>query len=292
MRPILFTIFGVPISAYGTTLAISCIVGMLYVTKRAEHEGIDQEAILDACFWILVSAIVGGRMLYIIVEWDTYAKDPREIYRLWNGGLVFYGGALGATIFTLIYMRVRKLEVLKMADLLFSAVPLGIGIARFGCFFAGCCHGKLTTLPWGIPYFLGNTQSGLFADIRVHPSPLYESLFCFSLFIFLRFMHRRKRFDGQTSILFMMLYPVGRFALEFFRGDHRGVVVEPFFSKLFAPLLKTQTVVNSEHTFEITNYLSTSQFISIFLAAISLGILVFGLSRAKSHKEPDNSDDN
>ena len=159
----------------------------------------------------MISGIVGARLLYVLTNLSEYLKHPLEIIMLNHGGLVIYGGIILATFTGIFFLSKRKLPILKTADVLFPYVALAQSIGRIGCLLNGCCYGRPTGLPWGI-YFPGQT-------IALHPTAIYFSLNALAIFIILKIVQERKKFTGQVFLLYFILYPAGRFFIEFFRGD-------------------------------------------------------------------------
>jgi phosphatidylglycerol:prolipoprotein diacylglycerol transferase len=169
------------------------------------------------------------------------------MFKLWEGGLVFYGGLLLTVGVTLAYMKWHRLPLWKWADLFSPPIALGLFFGRIGCFLAGCCYGKETSLPWGVIFKDPNSLARL--SVSLHPTQLYEAAGCLVLFFFLRWKEEKKAFDGQIFWLFLLLYAVLRFLIETVRDDPRGF--------LFHGLL------------------STSQGIGIFLGILSLFMLFY-----------------
>jgi len=247
----MFTLFGIPFYSYGIMTAIGFTVALIYALREAKKNEIKSDLILDISFWFIISSIVGARILFIIVEWDYYRQHPLDIFKIWEGGLVFYGGIILATITGIIYLKVKSQPVLLVADIFAPALPLGETFGRWGCFLAGCCYGKPTSLPWGVvfPNLVGKPwviSSSL--GLHLHPTQLYSSAAAFIVFLITQFFKRRKPYNGFLMILTFLLYAIERFIIEFFRGDERGWVIEGF--------------------------LSTSQFISL-IVIVTCGLFLF-----------------
>ncbi len=247
MCPILFRLGSLNIYAYGSLLAVGFIIGSIFAIRRGRQEGIAGERMVDFLFWVTLSSVVGARLLYGLVNFPYYRKAPLHLLRLWEGGLVFYGGLLLAVIVSFAYLKKHRLPVWKMADLFVPAIALGLFFGRVGCFLAGCCYGQETSLPWGVTFTDPNSLARLY--VRLHPTQLYEAFGCLALFLFLIWKEKRKTFDGQLFSLFLLFYSTLRFLIEFLRDDPRGF--------LFGGLL------------------STSQGIGIFLALTSLFMLFY-----------------
>lgn len=223
MFPILFKIGPFTLHTYGLLIAIGFISGILLAIHNGKKEGIAKEAILDIGFYALIAAIVGSRLFYVLVDYKYFVDNPSDIFKIWEGGLVFYGGLLFAIPVVLFYFKKHALPILKTFDILAPSLAIGHAIGRLGCFSAGCCHGKPTNLPWGITFTDPHTLA--IRGIPLHPTQLYEFGTEFGIFIFLLFLKRHKRFNGQIVWMYVLLYSVGRFIIEFFRGDSaRGFI--------------------------------------------------------------------
>jgi len=194
--------------------------------------------VLDLSFGILLAAMAGSRILFIIVNWDEYAHDLAGIFAFWKGGLVFYGGFIGAVLFSLWYMRRHDMQFLPYADAMAPTVAIGQALGRLGCFAAGCCWGGACDLHYPLaarfpPESLAYQSqaathiiaAGAPATIPIHPTQLYESLGRALIFLFLTLWRGRKRFHGELLALYLMLYAPLRATVETFRGDEeRGRV--------------------------------------------------------------------
>ena len=247
MFPVLFRLGSLTIYAYGFFLALGFVVGLGLATLKARKEGIAFERVVDLFFYTVVSAIIGSRILYVLINFDFFRKDFLQIFKMWEGGLVFYGGFLLAVGVSIWYMRWNRLPLWKLADLFSPSIALGLFFGRIGCFFAGCCYGKETSLPWGVVF----TDPASLAPLNVplHPTQLYEAATNLVIFFFLKWREKGKTFDGQVFWFFLFLYSVTRFFIEMLRGDPRGSLFQKF--------------------------LSTSQEIGVFLAVASLFMLFY-----------------
>ena len=154
---------------------------------------------------------------------NLFLSDPLEIFRIWNGGLVFYGGFVIALITAILYLKRKKLSLFLTADIMAPPLALGHFFGRLGCLFAGCCYGKATDLPWAITFT--NTESLAPLGVPLHPTQLYAAINNLLIFVFLWFFRRRKKFDGQIFWIYVLLYGVTRSFIEMFRGDFRGELI-------------------------------------------------------------------
>ena len=246
MYPILIEFGFFKIFTYGLLVATGFLVAILLASSRAEKEGLDSQKVLDLCFYVMVSALLGARLLYVIVEYRYFLDSPLEIFKFWKGGLVFYGGLILGVLISLWYLKRNQMPMWKTADLLAPSIALGQSIGRWGCFFAGCCYGKKTDVAWGITFTDPRSLAPL--GISLHPTQVYLSLNAVFIFMFLMWLSKRKVFDGQILWSYGILYSIGRFLIEYFRGDDRGFPVE--------------------------QVLSTSQFVGVFVFSFSAFMLL------------------
>ncbi len=234
MYPILLDIKHFVIHTYGFFIALGFLFAIFISKREARLAGEDPEKVADLIFWILVAAILGSRLFYVIVYWgDFYPNRLMDVFKLWEGGLVFYGGFIGAVIAAYVFVRKYGLDFWKTADILAPAIPFGHFLGRLGCFSAGCCHGKACTLPWAVTFT--NPESLAPLNIPLHPTQLYESVTNLLIFIVILNYKRFKKFDGQIFLTYVVIYAVARSILEMFRGDFRG-------AEIFGILSVSQTV--------------------------------------------------
>jgi len=254
MHPVLieFGFMDLKIFTYGLLVATGFFSGILLAARWAKQDGLDQQRILDLCFYIAISALVGGRLLYIIVEYRYFLANPVEVLKFWKGGLVFYGGLIGAVAMAWFYMVKHQLPIWRVADVLAPCIAIGQAVGRWGCFFAGCCYGAPTDVPWAITFTDPKSLAPL--NIALHPTQIYLSLNALIIFGILVWLRKHKKFEGQVFWMYGILYSIGRFIIEFYRNDDRGQA--------------------------ISGVLSTSQFIGFFVLAFSVYMLV-KLSRQK-----------
>ena len=228
MFPILFRFGSLTIYAYGFFLALGFIAGLVLAMIAARKEGVAFERVVDLFFYTVLSAILGSRTLFVLINFDVYRHNPLQIFKIWEGGLVFYGGLILAVGISIGYMRWNRLPIWKWADLFSPPIALGLFLGRIGCFFAGCCYGKETSLPWGVIFTDPNSLARL--NIPLHPVQLYEAGNNLAIFFFLKWREKRKAFEGQIFWLFLFLYSVTRFFIEMLRGDPRGFLFQKFLS--------------------------------------------------------------
>jgi phosphatidylglycerol---prolipoprotein diacylglyceryl transferase len=241
---------------YGVLLAAAYLLGLKFAMVRAKQRGLDANRVLDLGIYIIISALIGAKLLLLLTDFSTFRADPRELLTLLRSGGVFYGGLILAVTVALLYIRRVGLPLWTTCDVFAPGIALGHVVGRFGCLFAGCCYGKPTTRPWGItftdPFAAANVGTPL--GVPLHPTQLYEAGAELLIVAALLWTERKGRpFAGRTFWLYMLLYAISRFIIEFFRGDARGMVF----------------------------MFSTSQFISLLLAPLALVMLVY-LSRAEA----------
>jgi phosphatidylglycerol:prolipoprotein diacylglycerol transferase len=262
MYPELFRIGSFPINTYGVFLALAFLCAILITVRLAARDGLPREKIYDLCLWMLLSSLVGSKLLMLFTE-PEYRDHPAQLLSLdfLRSGGVFYGGLIGAVAAGYLLMRRYKLPWWKTADACAPGIAIGNFFGRQGCFAAGCCWGKPTSLPWGVKFSeLGHEITGVPVGVPLHPTQLYESFAMLIVFFFLLWLHRRRYFDGQVILFYALLYSIVRFTIEFFRDDPRG--------DLFG--LTTATG------------LSTSQLISIVVGVFALVMLILRWRRKSS----------
>jgi phosphatidylglycerol:prolipoprotein diacylglycerol transferase len=257
MYPELFRIGNFPITTYGIWLAVGMLLALFVASRLAARDGLPKDRIYDIGLWTLVGGLVGSKVLMLLVE-DNVNVFSLDFLR--SGG-VYYGGFLGGFLALAILIRFYKLPLWKVGDAFAPGVALGQAFGRQGCFAAGCCWGKHTSLPWGVHFTpAGHDYTGVpiygpdGSDLYLHPTQLYESFFMLLVFGFLVYLHQKKKFNGQVLVAYGIIYSIFRFLIEFVRDDPRG--------DLFG--ITTMTG------------LSTSQIISLIVAT---GAIVFMILR-------------
>jgi phosphatidylglycerol---prolipoprotein diacylglyceryl transferase len=220
MYPILLKIGSVVIHTYGALVALGFLAGIILAVKRAKKENISEDIVLDLSLYLLIAAILGARLFEVLVNFNEYQHNLWRIFKIWEGGLTYYGGLITAVIVGIIFLKKRKLPIWKIGDLVAPSIALGQAIGRLGCFFAGCCYGKTSNLPWAVIF---RDQDCLApTGIPLHPTQLYSSAGDFIIFLILMGLSKRKKFDGQIFWLYIIFYSIFRFVVEFFRDDPRG----------------------------------------------------------------------
>jgi phosphatidylglycerol:prolipoprotein diacylglycerol transferase len=201
-------------------VSLGFLVGLWTASRRALLQGLPPEKILDLGPWVIVGAILGARLLYVISYWhESFAGHPlSEIFMVWHGGLVYYGGLMGAVFASIIYIRRRNLPMWRTGDVMAPSIALGHVFGRIGCLLNGCCYGKACSLPWAIVFPL--EARGAPPGVKLHPTQIYESLLNLVLYLGLATLYRRKKFEGQVFATYLVGYAVIRSFVELFRGDY------------------------------------------------------------------------
>jgi len=262
MYPEIFHVGSFPINTYGVFLAIAFLCAILVAVRLGARDGLPRERIYDLSLWMLLGGLIGSKILMLFTE-PEYRDHPLQLLSLdfLRSGGVFYGGLIGAVLTGYFLMKRYKLPWWKTADACAPGIAIGNFFGRQGCFAAGCCWGKPTSLPWGVKFTeLGHQITGVPTDVYLHPTQLYESFTMLIVFLFLLWMHKRKRFSGQVILLYALLYSVVRFAIEFVRDDPRGDIFG----------LTTLTG------------LSTSQMISLVVGIAAAVVLIIRWRRANA----------
>ena len=228
MFPRLLELGPITVYSYGVLLAASYLLALYYAVRRARQAGLDASRVLDFGIYIIISALVGAKLLLLIVDFDHFWRQPAEIWTLLRSGGVFYGGLVLAFLVGLWYVRKYRLPVWPVADAVAPSIALGHVVGRIGCLLAGCCYGRPTTVAWGItftdPFAASNVGTPL--HVALHPTQLYDAgaelLILVLILATERFWRRRA---GWTFWIYILLYGISRFVIEFYRGDPRGATM-------------------------------------------------------------------
>lgn len=239
---------------YGILLAAAYLAGLQFALWRARRRGLDSQQVMDLGILVIVSALIGAKLLLLIVEFRQFTSSPSAMFALLRSGGVFYGGLIAAVPSALLYLRWKRMPLWTTTDVFAPGIALGHVVGRLGCLMAGCCFGRQTSVPWGITF----TDPAAFANagtplgIPLHPTQLYDAgAELLILIVLLAWERRGHGFPGRTFWSYMLLYGVSRFIIEFYRGDSRGMVFDA---------------------------LSTSQFVSVLLVPLAV-VMLFILSR-------------
>ena len=230
----------VTLYSYGAMLALAFFLATLLAAKRAGGRKINKSLIYDLVAYILVSSLAGARLFFVAVNFEYYSGHPADIFKIWQGGLVLYGGIFFAFCAAVWFMKKHSLPVWKLVDVLAPPLALGVAIGRIGCFLNGCCYGKISAA-LGVcfpskdipPAYEQQLAQGLIApgaqcSLPVLPTQLYESVVCLAIFGVLLFAEKKFRmFDGFLFWLFILLYSVQRFFMEGLRYYDGNFFVGP-----------------------------------------------------------------
>ena len=220
MHPILIKIGPISIPTYGFFVAAGFLLGLALALRRAHQEGINPDVITDLAFYILLGTLLGARIYYVGEHFSYFKTRPWEALYLWKGGLAFYGGFIGALAMALWYVKKHHLPLWPLADLVAPSIAAGEAVGRLGCFSAGCCYGKPCHLPWAVTFT--NPRSLAPLGIPLHPTQLYHALANLLIFLVLLWIYPRRKFYGEVFAAYLFLYGLGRFSIEFLRGDPRS----------------------------------------------------------------------
>jgi phosphatidylglycerol:prolipoprotein diacylglycerol transferase len=228
MHPILLHLGPLTLRTYGALVVVAFLAALRVARAGAPLRHIPEAVLLDLVAILIVTGLLGARIFYVFLNLPYFMEHPGEIVKIWEGGLVFYGGFFLAAVAGIWFASRRKLRVSKVADCLAPALALGQAIGRLGCFFAGCCYGKPTSVPWAIIFKDPASLAPLGIDL--HPTQIYESIgdLFIATVLWLQLV-RRPDSKGDIFWLYVLLYGVLRFMIEFFRWDDRG----PTFGGLF-----------------------------------------------------------
>jgi len=220
-----FVLFGIhfgpfALHTYGLFVATGFLLGIAWSMREARLRGLDPNLLSDLGFYIILGAILGARLLYVLINPTYFWHNPQEIVMFWRGGLVFSGGAIMATLFALAFLRIRKQSPWVWMDTLAPGIGLGEAVGRIGCLAAGCCYGAECDLPWSITFKHPESLAPLYTPL--HPTQLYHSLAGLACFAVLLLLKPRIRGNGQLMGIFLMLFGAFRFVIELYRADYRG----------------------------------------------------------------------
>lgn len=261
MRPVLFQIpfLHLPIFSYGVMLGLSLVVGWYIVLALCERDGMDREEMGRLYVWTAICSVASARFLYIVTNWTHFAMNPLDVFKVWQGGLVAYGGFIGGLLTGIIYCRIHKIRLLAWADCVVPSLGTGLMFTRIGCLLFGCDFGKPSNVPWAIQFPVGSPawkeqiadhliKGSANQSLPVHPTQIYESLIGLTLFALTMLVRRYRKFSGQTFVAFAISYGILRYFVETLRADSQRGEVGPF---------------------------STSQFIGLVTSVLALGFLIY-----------------
>jgi phosphatidylglycerol:prolipoprotein diacylglycerol transferase len=247
MHPILIEIGPLSIRYYGLMYMVGIIAAIFLIRSEVRRKGLslsDDEQ-TNLILLIVFAGIVGARLYYVLFNWTYYRQVPWDIPAVWRGGLAIHGGVIGGTTAAFWFARRKKIPFLRLTDVLAPPLILGQALGRFGNFMNGDAHGVPTSLPWGLVFPPATPAGAQFPGMPLHPTMLYEMAINLGIFVYLWSTRKRLAKDGYMTMRYLLFYSVGRFGVEFFRGD--SLTLGPF---------------------------RTAQFISLVLIALSLTLIV------------------
>ena len=207
------------VSFWPWPLSVPCI----WPAGKQKGEAAGPNRFMILSFYSIVAAIIGSRLLDVILKWDYFSAHPLEIFMLWKGGLAFQGGLILGLLTILFYIQRHQMALWTTLDIMAVATPLGQFIGRLGCFMAGCCYGQECHHSWAVTFNHPDTLAPM--GVALHPTQLYESFLSLGVFFFLLWLRHRQKFPGQLLGTYLLLAGTVRFFVEFFRGDERGPVL-------------------------------------------------------------------
>ncbi len=252
MHPVLIDLGFFQIPTYGVLLVLGVALGLWTMKLRADRAGLESDKILDLSLWVVIWALVGAKLLLVLVELPRYLRHPADLLGVFRAGGVFLGGLLAAIAAAIVLFNRYRLRFFETADVVAPSISLGQAIGRIGCLMAGCCWGGRCDLPWAITYTdpRAHANVGTPLGIPLHPFPVYAMIFNLTLYGVLAWLYRKGLAAGRVFASYLMLYGAGRFLLEFTRGD-------------------------AERGFVFHGTLSTSQFIGLLLVATGAAIWIW-----------------
>jgi len=225
MHPILFEIGNWPVYSYGVLLAVAYLAGLQLAVVRARRAGIDSARVMDLGIYLIIAALVGAKLMLVVTDLKYFLSNPSELLNLVRAGGVFYGGLIVSFLTGLFLVRRYKLAIWPTADMYAPGIALGHVIGRLGCLLAGCCYGRPTDAAWGMTFTdpVAAANVGTPLGIPLHPTQLYDAgAEMLILIVLLATEQKGRKFAGRTFWLYILLYAISRFIVEFYRGDPRG----------------------------------------------------------------------
>ncbi len=216
MNPIAFKVFGIEVGWYGILIGLGMLLGVIVATVRAKKENLPEDTVIDLAIIAVPIAVIFTRLYYVAFNWDYYGQYPAEILNIRQGGLAIHGGIIGGVLTGYFFCRYKKIPFWKLADICAPSIILGQAIGRWGNYINQEAYGRPTDLPWGI----------MINGVKVHPTFLYESIWNFIVFFFLVSYTKKKKFEGEVFLFYLMLYSLARFFIEGLRTD--SLMIGPF----------------------------------------------------------------
>lgn len=249
---------GLTIYTYGFLVATGFFAGIAWIVYDTNRLKLETAKVVDLVFYLIIAAILGSRIVFLIVNDPMrLLKQPWSMFMVWEGGLVFFGGLIGAVVASLYYFKRKKMSFLLYADIFSPGIAIGHVFGRFGCLMAGCCHGRLSGEHWYSIVFPNVPTTFAPVGVHLYPTQIIEMSGEFLIFLVLVLFRKHKKFDGQVFAFYLILYSILRFLNEMLRGDvDRGYIIK--------------------------NVISTSQGVSLLLFTIGISLLVWGYKKTRS----------
>ncbi len=226
----------VQIHSYGAMLILAFAAGIGWLMVTARTYDIAPVQWIDFALFVLLGGLIGARILYVILNWEQYAGTPLNIFAVWEGGLTYFGGIAGALLGAYLFSRLREIDFKLLADLAAPATALGYSLARIGCFLNGCCYGHAGSPNWPLGMIFPPDSEAGQGQVPIHPTQLYASFASIIIFYILVKIQPHIKARGNLLLVYLVLYSVYRFIVEFYR---RGATAKVF--TLLAPLTEAQT---------------------------------------------------
>ncbi len=268
MYPTLLKLGRLQIHAYGFLLAVSFLIGILWAMKRGEKRGISKDHVMDVGLYIVISAILGSRLFYVVTHLDEFRGRWLDTINPFQrsgeigiAGLSMLGGVVLAILTIVVFCRIKKISILRFFDTAAPSLALGLALTRIGCFLNGCCFGKPGSFPWCVVFPDDSPAGAILPELHLHPTQLYSSLYDFFMLGLLLWVDRKKRPDGTVAVTFFILYGAFRFLIDFVRYYETSVQFH---------------LLGAAFTF--------NQLISLLMALLG-GALLWVIHRGKGRKE-------
>lgn len=232
MHPTLFHFGPLALHSYGLMMTVAFIVGIWLAGHRGRAAGLGKHFALDIAFILIIVSLASARLTYVVLHWSEFADYPLDIISpvqhtgtIGISGLVLLGGVIGGVIATYIYVRVKRLSLPLVLDVLVPSLAIGIAIGRIGCFLNGCCFGNPTGLPWGCVFPEESFAGSVYPHTPIHPTQIYDLALMVLIFVGLLRFDKRPHPQGRTFALFLMAYGVARFWVEGLRWYEPEMIV-------------------------------------------------------------------
>lgn len=265
MLPVLIDLGFFQLPTYGVLLVSGIALALFLAYRRAKGAGLDAEHIVDLGMWVVLWGLAGAKILLVVTD-TSYLSSPQAFIGLLRAGGVFYGGLIGALAATVVLLRRYQLAFFPVADVLAPSVAFGHFFGRLGCFSAGCCYGAECHEPWAVIFHhpLAHSISGTPLGVPLHPTQLYEAAFNLANYAFLAWVYRKHTRPGTVIATYLISYGIGRFVIEFFRGD-------------------------PDRAFILGGALSTSQGIALVMVPLGVAILIWMRARTGAGRRAPGS---